>query len=471
MALKKTLTIGSLFAIFASGGFAGIADAQQSDLNVPTATFDHRAIEAPGETGLLATPGVFNYDAQAFAPFEFTNDKQKEPNTGFFFSADKVLFSLSFGGRDATGLPITDLPDGGATIVDDDGDIVFTTTGPLIAEGDLSNVSPSGNQWSWGERYQFGWMGKDNRGFEASFLDVAGTTRFRNRSADLVLTGVDDSGDGFGADDDDDGDGALSDGIIDDINNFGNDFHQLDTTYRVGELNRVFRQVLRNGDVFEPYLGGRYTQIIDNSQDRFVDDIIPADLNGNNMIEPPAEDPDVESRLNQIVNNSAIGFQIGGRHVRRRGRFTFATDGALAVSHNRQRLNVENFIVADRTAGGIAVGSLRPLVEETDEFFTNDSFVPSIDLEFAISYNVTRDITLRAGSNLNYLWQNVARANITQNEANPNFNGFDVFNEDNIYLILPRAFDLGTVFDTGRQGIFEDSFIAAGFTFGVEWRR
>ena len=50
MALKKTLTIGSLFAIFASGGFAGIADAQQSDLNVPTATFDHRAIEAPGET-------------------------------------------------------------------------------------------------------------------------------------------------------------------------------------------------------------------------------------------------------------------------------------------------------------------------------------------------------------------------------------------------------------------------------------
>ena len=462
MALKKTLTIGSLFAIFASGGFASIADAQQTDLSVPTATFDHRAIEAPGETGPLATPGVFNYDAQAFAPFEFTNDKQREPRTGFFFSVDKVLTSLSFGGREATGLPITDIPDGSTTIFDEDGLPLFTVGGPLVAEGDLGNVSPRGNQWSWGERYNLGWMGKDDRGFEASFLDVVGSTGFRNRTADLVLTGVDDGGNDAGLD-----------GIDDDINNFGNDFHQLDTTYRVGELNRVFRQVLRNGDVFQPYLGGRYTQIIDNSHDRFVDDIIPADLNGDGTIDGPDEDPDVESRLNQLVTNSAIGFQIGGRHIRRRGRFTYSTDGSLAVSHNRQRLNVENFIVADRTDGGIALGpdGFRPLVEETDEFFTSDSFVPSIDLEFAISYNVTRDITLRAGAQLNYLWQNVARANLTENEANPNFNGFDVFNEASLYLITPRAFDLGTVFDTGNQGIFEDSFIAAGFTFGAEWRR
>lgn len=455
MALKKTLTIGSLFAIFASGGFASLADAQQARMNTPSATFEHRAIEMPDNTGPMVTPGVFNYDAQMFAPLEFTNDKQLEPNRGFFFSADKVLFSLSLPGRDATGLPIAALP---ATTN------FFGEPNSFIAEGNASRVSPSGNDWQWGERYNFGWAGEDDRGWSGSFLDIAGATPLRTRTADLTNNGLDDSGT----------DSVVNpDAIDDDINNFGNATHTLSTVYRVGELNRFFRQVLKNGDVFEPYIGGRYTQINDDSEDRFIDILIPADLNGDGTIDPPDEDTNIESRLTQAVTNSAIGFQLGGRHLRRRGRFTYITDGSLAISHNRQRLFLENFNVAARAGGGPAVNfeSTVPVTASTDEYFASDSLVPSIDLEFAISYNVTRDITLRAGTNLNYLWQNVARADITEAENNPNYNPFDIFNEDNIYLIQPSSFNLSNFFDNGTQGIFEDSFIAAGFTVGVEWRR
>ena len=357
MALKKTLTIGSLFAILASGGFASTADAQQSRLSTPSATFDHRAVELPGETGPLATPGVFNFDAQAFAPFEFTNDKQKEPNTGFFFAIDKTLLSISLPGRDGTGLPIGDLPPTTN---------FFGLPNSFIAEGDASQVSPVGNDWQWGERYNFGWVGEDDRGVSVSFLDVAGATPLRRRTADLDLDGLDDTDNDVGGD-----------FINDDINNFGNDFHTLSTIYRVGEFNRVFRQVLKNGDVFEPYIGGRYTQISDDSEDRFSQPVFNVDLDGNGTVDPLTEDTFVESRLRQIVDNSAIGLQIGGRHVRNRGRITYTTDGSLAVSHNRQRLSVENLVVADRAGGGpafnaaqVANGFTIPITDETDEFLS-----------------------------------------------------------------------------------------------------
>ena len=96
---------------------------------------------------------------------------------------------------------------------------------------------------------------------------------------------------------------------------------------------------------------------------------------------------------------------MGGRHIRRRGRFRFIADGSAAVSYNQQRYSVENFNVVDR--GGVdddgeVAGAL---VASTDEFFSGNSFLPSIDLEYAISYNVTRDVTVRVGSHFNYLWQ------------------------------------------------------------------
>ena len=200
MALKKTLTIGSLFAIFASGGFANLADAQQARLNTPSATFEHRAIETPDNTGPLATPGVFNYDAQAFAPLEFTNDKQLEPNCGFFFTVDKVLTSLSLPDQAASGLPTAAL--GGPVLVggtlEDDGTItggVFVDT--RIPEGDLSHVVPTGSSFTWGERYNFGWMSDQDHGWEGSFTDVDGSIVFRTRTADLDLDGVPDQTNSF----------------------------------------------------------------------------------------------------------------------------------------------------------------------------------------------------------------------------------------------------------------------------------
>ncbi len=454
MALKKTLTIGSLFAIFASGGFATIADAQQARLNTPSATFEHRAIEMPESTGPMATPGVFNYDAQAFAPFEFTNDKQLEPNCGYFFTIDKTYTHVSRSDRNGTSR--TDVPVGG--------------------------------DWNWGERYQFGWMSDQDSGWQGSYQGTEGTyyaqgamddafrfigfnsdgtstggenqVNFAPRNLELGLPDTDAQAADFG---------TQPFGFAD---SFTNEFH-------VGELNRVFRQALKNGDYFEPYIGMRYT----NVQDRSLQDAGLVYL-GNDTQEP--EDPDnVGHRFRQTVSNNAFGLQLGGRHNRRRGRFLYSTDGALATSYNHQRYTATDilFIDADRAAWALR-----------ESYFEENSFVPTLDLEAAVSFNITRDITIRGGVQLMYLWQGIARVNTLPSRLNPNSLGSSAYREDQfvgfsdesgnftpedldgaIVTDLFGAFPVGDADnlppDRGQPGIFDDSYIASGFTFGVEWKR
>ncbi len=403
MALKKTLTIGSLFAIFASGGFASLADAQQARMNTPSATFEHRAIELPGNTGPLVTPGVFNYDAQAFAPVEFTNDEQLEPNCGFFFTVDKTYTSVSRPDRDRSS---------------------------------FSNI-PVGNDWVWGERYQLGYMTEADQGWEASYWRTEGTF-FARDELDPDL-----DGDDF-------------------VNTFTVAPYSLTNQLHLGELNRVFRQALKNGDTFEPYLGGRYTGIIDDTLETTSVGVINiTDADGDGIIDVPDALLDtVAARSRQRVNNSAVGFQLGGRHRRRRGRMMFTTDGALGASYNHQRYVVTDFFLQQPATNTFTI---------VENYFEESSFIPSLDLEMAVSYNITRDITMRLGANFSYLWSGVGRANTLPAFLNPNsFISQSAFTQNGADLSLIQT---ASVPDIGPGGFGDDSYIASGFTFGVEWKR
>ncbi len=184
------------------------------------------------------------------------------------------------------------------------------------------------------------------------------------------------------------------------------------------KINRVFRQDLQRGGWLEPYFGFRYIGISDNT----IEDSI---INTN------------PNRFKQTASNSGFGGHVGARHARKLGRWGISTDGSLATTYNPQ-----SYFATDLTT----IGATLAISETTSE---DASFMPALDLRGDLSYALTRDLALRLGAQVLYVWDGVNRANTLPAIFNPNsING-----------------------PGGPIGIFEESFVSAGFNFGVEWKR
>jgi hypothetical protein len=207
------------------------------------------------------------------------------------------------------------------------------------------------------------------------------------------------------------------------------------------ELNKIFRQGLKKGGYFEPYLGVRYY----NMSDRTIEDtnqiITQTSVVGGVVTTSTTQ---VGNRFKQNASNSAIGGQGGARFNSRRGRWRLTSDGAIAMFYNQQRY-FSTDISTSTTPTTFSQGII--------EFYDSDqSFVPMLDLQLEMAYNLSRDISLKGGVQLNYLWNGINRANIATTTLNPN-SAFSAVGID------------------GR-GIAEDQdFITAGFIFGMEWRK
>lgn len=191
------------------------------------------------------------------------------------------------------------------------------------------------------------------------------------------------------------------------------------------EVNKVYRQRLRNGCWLEPYIGLRYFNLSDRTLEDFGTGVIGGGVAGN--------------RFRQNVTNDAVGMNIGGRLVRRRGRWRYSHDVALAPTYNQQR-----FLSSDFTTIGTNI-----FVNETGA--SDNAFVPALDYRLEVAYNLTRDFGLRGGASVMYLWDGVARTNNLPTLLNPN----STFGDPT----RPNA------------GLFESRLIAAGFSFGFEYRR
>ena len=135
MALKRTLMIG---VTLVCGMLSSVAWGQIGN-QIPS-TFFERTPEG-AENLPLATPGMFDYDAQLFAPLEFTNGKNPDPNCGFNFSVDRSYISLPRGTR-------FDSPTGSQT--------------------------SNGHEFNWGTNYELGWFGENDKGWNARFDNVSG---------------------------------------------------------------------------------------------------------------------------------------------------------------------------------------------------------------------------------------------------------------------------------------------------------
>lgn len=352
MSLKHYWTLITVISVMSAGALA------QAQVDVPSPRFSPKSVQEPENTRPLAEPFVFDYDAQMFAPVEFTNHKELDPNTGFFFVVDRMYNSVSRGSpRDVQGIGVT-----------------------------AADV-PTGNDWMWGNRFELGWMTEGGSGWQGVYEKSDGS--FFAYGQDILVANPE----------------------------------MVTTNFTNAEINRVFRQALSSGGYFEPYAGVRYFGLSDST----IEDttfLIGATT--------------VNNRFKQNASNSSVGGQVGGRYNVRRGRFRYTLDGALSAMYNHQR-----YTASDLTFSGATVGIA--------EFYDNgQAFVPVADLRLEIAYNFTRDIGLRSGFQVQYMWDGVARTDNLTTAINPN----------SVNSIAG-----------GTAGVFSESAIVAGFHFGLEWRR
>ena len=351
MALKNILRILSLAVTLVASCHV------QAQVDIPGPRFRPRGVESPENTRPFADPGVFNYDAQAFAPVDFSTNDELDGQSGFFLSYDRLATSIS------------------------------------RSSGD--NIQPnlrrqSGTNNLWGNRYNIGWYGDDERGWMVSYQQSEGND-FVNGQDILVANPM-----------------------------------LVTNTAASVELNRIFRQETQSGGYFEPYLGLRYMYL----SDKTLEDTTQA-FGGTTF----------ENRFTQSVSNSGTGLHAGGRYSQRRGRYRYSCDVAVATLYNEQRMRAGD-IATDQTSGAVGI---------TEIYFNDQSFVPVIDMNFDLAYNLSRDIAVRGGVQVMYMWDGLARANTLSTNFNPN-----------------SSFGFG---GTDPLGFFEDGVLNAGFTLGVEWRR
>lgn len=124
----------------------GMVATSLGQTSIPSPRFSPHPPQEANNTRPFAEPGIFDYDAQVFAPVEFANFGELAPNTGFYAVAERAYFSISRGGpRDV--LPI----------------------------GVIQSDIPVGNDYGWGNRFQIGWMGESGSGWGINYENARST--------------------------------------------------------------------------------------------------------------------------------------------------------------------------------------------------------------------------------------------------------------------------------------------------------
>ena len=185
----------------------------------------------------------------------------------------------------------------------------------------------------------------------------------------------------------------------------------LTTNYNSVGINRQFRQRLSNGGWVEPYIGMKYI----NLNDRTIEDF-----------------PGPQIRFRQDVDNSALGGLLGTRYFRQYGRYRVGSDISLGALYNDAKYRSQVLLI------GV------PVATNTNK---DNNVVPALNFGMQLSYLLTRDVSLRGGVQLEYMWEGIARADIRTLANNPNGN--------------PQ----------GPIGVNTEDFVAAGFSFGIDWKR
>ncbi len=208
------------------------------------------------------------------------------------------------------------------------------------------------------------------------------------------------------------------------------------------EFNRAFRQPLSRGGFIEPYFGIRYRYFQDRSNESTAQNFFDATgaIVAGNLVNV------------QTARNSIIGGGVGFRLYQRSGRWQWMFDAGLDGGFNTQSFLInESYDSTTANLGSFALNR------------SASTFTPNADLSTELTYQLTRDVSIKAGGQMSFMWGGVTRADTRASL-------FNASSSASRQTIAPTAPFLALTPPPGVRASNQGVMIA-GFTLGVEWRR
>ncbi len=298
-------------------------------------------------------PGYFETDFQFFAPAEVGDFGDGEPpNVGVYLDYDRTYVNVT-------------RPDGESSLFSE-------------FEGDFT----------WGNRWEIGYMTEEHTGWQGVFWHLSGP----NEYVSVLQERID------AVNDEDDGTDPFP--IVPDRN--PRVFNVRDSlnvaSLSSAEINKTWRRKqFHNGAILEPLAGFRYMKFKNwhrrDDYDRFNED-----ADGN----PVPADPQIEGPYEQFTQNVSvfenymIGGQLGGRLFHQRGHWLLSADVRFFALANFQTLNHQQLITLTRyTAlnGDVELNQF----DRNEAFDQTQEFVWGGEVRAEAAYELTREISLRFG--------------------------------------------------------------------------
>lgn len=331
-----TRTFSWLTALTIVLSLASVAHAQREIAHIPPLVNPDPT--NPDMMQPFISPLAFDPDYQFFAPADISNFGNGVPaRIGFFFTYDRMYMNVS-------------RPE--------------STFNGFFSE-------PWEGDWTWGNRYNLGYMTEEDHGWTLSHIHINGPN-----FGDETLVGYPD---------------AITPPVgptpIDVAPVvFQSLERRVESRFASVDFNKTFRSKLHHGAYFEPYFGARYIYFRDFSTDysRFITG-------------------EIDNITEQRVKNQIVLAQIGMRTHVRKGRWILSSDVKGAVGNNFQFHRLDT-----RTREVFTPPRLITTLFEPNQSL--NEFVPMGELRVETQFDITRDLSLRAGMELMYFGRGIGRA-------------------------------------------------------------
>ncbi len=270
--------------------------------------------------------------------------------------------------------------------------------------------------FTWGNRFDFGFMGERDHGWNFSFMNVSGPNTY-NEIYQNRLNAFDSNDDGDPTDPyiprDWQNDPQYRERVyfVRDSLNAG--------SYSSFEANKTWRtEPYRYGGILEPMVGLRFSKFDDIAENDTYDSFgVDTDLDGTADLAREIFLQDVVTTSNQML----LG-QVGFRYIKYTKRWTLSSDFKTFFGHNFQTQHLALYSRTTDYPNPVVIGQPPSFTDDkTGTSFNgrnNDEFVVGMDLRTEAAYTISKAIDIRAGFNLLYFGTGVWRGATTTSGGN-----------------------------------------------------
>jgi hypothetical protein len=325
-----------------------------------------------------------------------------------------------------------------------------------VSRPEVEQSSANGD-FTWGNRYDIGFMTDDRTGWLASFRSIGGPNVYeRIYQERLNRVNLADIGQ------------PLTDPVrpfIDENDpQFGTRAYILGDSLNVGgltnfELNKTWRrEPYRYGGIIEPMIGFKYSTFNDFALNQSYS------ISGQLLTDPLADPSFVVENLQSQetrIKNQMVGGQLGARYFNHYHRWTVSGElrtFAMANFQHRHYSFRQYSTQYDSIGLDSSVVFTRNDIGAFDEYTGNQEFVFGYEIRSEAAYKITRYLNVRGGIEVIQFFNGIWRG------ANPQLNEQPV---------LPGGPGPGGTVQAPNSPIYRQNqdVVLAGFTFGIELNR